>query len=67
LAALLCVVLYAGAVEMHLRTSTEYVTIIARNHIWLSHVLMAIYGLLYIPTAFAAAHLVLRLHDGGRS
>jgi hypothetical protein len=67
LAALLCVALYATAVQVVMQHNTSYITIIARSHIWFSHVLVGFYGVLYIPVAFISAHLVRQLQYGGRT
>jgi hypothetical protein len=64
LAALLCVALYATAVQVIMQNNTDYITIMAGNHIWFSHVLVSFYGVLYIPVAFIAAHVVRQLQYG---
>ncbi len=64
LAAIAGVVLYVVLVGVIMRTRGVYVTIIARQQLGFSQILLGLYGLLYIPVAVAAGALLRRLVKG---
>jgi glucan phosphoethanolaminetransferase (alkaline phosphatase superfamily) len=58
LSAVVCVVLYAATVQILTSTSAVSLTVMARNHVWFSHFIVAAYSVLYIPVAVVAAQVV---------